>query len=110
MARRRSCTSRSPCRSADGEDSAVHVAVVGADLAERAFLDSALGHGARLREGTRVESLDELDAEAIVVTAGAWVRRLVGDVPVRPTRETLAYFRRDGGALASVGQLDPDTR
>jgi sarcosine oxidase len=84
--------------------------IVRADLAQRAFLDSALAHGARLQEETHVESLDDLDAEAIVVTAGAWVRSLIVDVPVRPTRETLAYFRRDGGALASVGQLDPTTR
>ena len=84
--------------------------IVRADLAQRAFLDSALAHGARLREETRVESLDDLDAEAIVLTAGAWVRKLVADVPVRPTRETLAYFRRDGAAMASVGQLDPETR
>jgi sarcosine oxidase len=84
--------------------------IVRADLAQQAFLDSALAHGARLREETRVESLDDLDAEAIVVTAGAWVRRLLADVPVRPTRETLAYFRRDGAPIASVGQLDPKTR
>jgi sarcosine oxidase len=84
--------------------------IVRADLAQRAFLDSALGHGARLQERTRVESLDDLDAEMTVVTAGAWVRRLVPELPVRPTRETLAYFRRDGAATASVGQLDPETR
>jgi sarcosine oxidase len=84
--------------------------IVRADLAHRAFLDSALAHGADLQERTPVESLDDLDAETIVVTAGAWVRRLVADVPVRPTRETLAYFRREGTPIASVGQLDPETR
>ncbi len=84
--------------------------IVRADLAQRAFLDSALDHGAQLQEETRVESLDHLDAEVVVVTAGAWVRRLLPDVPVRPTRETLAYFRREGIALPSIGQLDPDTR
>ena len=84
--------------------------IVRADLAQRAFLDSALAHGARLQEETRVESLDDLDAEVIVVTAGAWVRTLLPDLPVRPTRETLAYFSRDGDALPSVGQLDPETR
>lgn len=84
--------------------------IVRADLAQRAFLDSALAHGAQLQEETRVESLDDLDAEVVVVTAGAWVRRLLPDVPVRPTRETLAYFRREGDALPSIGQLDPETR
>jgi sarcosine oxidase len=29
---------------------------------------------------------------------------------VRPTRETLAYFRRDGAPLPSIAQLDPETR
>src|SRR5207247_7685087 len=58
----------------------------------------------------RVESLDDLDAEVVVVTAGAWVRRLIPDLPVRPTRETLAYFRREGVAVPSIGQLDPETR
>ena len=84
--------------------------IVRADLAARAFLDSALAHGAHLHERTRIDSLDDLDAEVVVVTAGAWVQRLVADVPVRPTRETLAYFRREGAPTASVGQLDPETR
>jgi sarcosine oxidase len=84
--------------------------IVRADLAQRAFLDSALAHGAELREQTLVESPDDLDADVTVVTAGAWVRRLVPHVSVRPTRETLAYFRRDDPAMPSVGQLDPETR
>jgi monomeric sarcosine oxidase len=84
--------------------------IVRADLAQRAFLDSALAHGADLQEKTLVEWPDDLDADVTVVTAGAWVRRLVPRVSVRPTRETLAYFRRDGSAMPSVGQLDPETR
>jgi monomeric sarcosine oxidase len=83
--------------------------IVRADLALQAFLDCALALGARLEEETRVEDVTELDADAVVVTAGAWVGKLVDDVPVRPTRETLAYFRRDG-ALPSIVQLDPETR
>jgi monomeric sarcosine oxidase len=83
--------------------------IVRADLALQAFLDCALALGARLEEETRVEDVAELDADAVVVTAGAWVGKLVDDVPVRPTRETLAYFRRDG-ALPSIVQLDPETR
>lgn len=84
--------------------------IVRADLAQAAFLASARAHGADLQEGTRVESLDDVDGEVTVVTAGAWVRRLVASVPVRPTRETLAYFRRDGAPMASLGELDPETR
>jgi monomeric sarcosine oxidase len=83
--------------------------IVRADLALRAFLDCALARGAELREETRIEDISELDADAVVVTAGAWVGKLVDDVPVRPTRETLAYFRRNG-ALPSIVQLDPETR
>ncbi len=84
--------------------------IVRADLAQRAFVDGALAHGARLEEETRVESLDELDANVIVVTAGPWIGNFVPDLPVRTTRETLAYFRREGAPLPVVAQLDPDTR
>jgi sarcosine oxidase len=83
--------------------------IVRADLALRAFLHCTLERGATLHEERRIEDLGELDADAVIVTAGAWVGKLVDDVPVRPTRETLAYFRSDG-ALPSIVQLDPDTR
>jgi sarcosine oxidase len=84
--------------------------IVRADLAHRAFVDSAVAHGVRLEENQRVESLDDLEAEAVVVTVGSWVTQLVPDLPVRTTRETVAYFRRDGDPLPSVVQLDPETR
>jgi sarcosine oxidase len=84
--------------------------IVRADLALRAFVDGALAHGARLEEETRVESLDELDAKVIVVTAGPWIGNFFPDLPVRTTRETLAYFRREAAPLPVVAQLDPDTR
>ena len=84
--------------------------IVRADLAHRAFIDGALAHGARLQEDTRVESLDELDAKVIVVTAGPWVRSFFPDLPVRTTRETVAYFRREGDSLPVVARLDPHTR
>jgi monomeric sarcosine oxidase len=83
---------------------------VRADLAHRAFLDGALAHGAHLDENTRIDSLDDIDAEAVVVTAGPWVTELVPDLPVHTTRETIAYFRREGEPLPSVVQLDPVTR
>ena len=84
--------------------------IVRADLAHRAFVDGALAHGARLEEETRVESLDGLDAKVIVVTAGPWIGDFFPDLPVRTTRETLAYFRREGAPLPAVAQLDPETR
>jgi sarcosine oxidase len=84
--------------------------IVRADRGHRAFLDRALAHGARFEEETRIESLDELDAKAIVMAAGPWVRNFFPDLPVRTTRETVAYFRREGKPLPSVVQLDPETR
>jgi sarcosine oxidase len=84
--------------------------IVRADLAHRAFLDRAVARGARLREDTRVDSLDELDAEVVVLTAGPWVPQFFPDLPVRTTRETVAYFQRRGEPLPSVVQLDPVTR
>jgi sarcosine oxidase len=84
--------------------------IVRADLAHRAFVDSALARGARLQEDTRVESLADLDAEVAVVTAGPWVTRFFPELPVRTTRETVVYFRRNGDPLPSIGQLDPKTR
>ena len=84
--------------------------IVRADLAHRAFVDRAVAHGAELREHTRVDSLDDVDARAVVVTAGPWVQRFFPDLPVHSTRETVAYFRREGAPLPSVVQLDPVTR
>ena len=84
--------------------------IVRADLAHRAFVDRAVANGVQLRQDTRVDSLDEVEADAVVVTAGAWVSKFFPDLPVRTTRETLAYFRRYGEPLPSVVQLDPITR
>ena len=83
---------------------------VRADLARHAFLDVAAKHGARVESGRKVESLDDLDADVVVVTAGAWVRELVPDVPVQVTRETVAYFRHDGAPMPAIVELDEITR
>jgi sarcosine oxidase len=58
----------------------------------------------------RIESLDDVEAEVVVVTAGAWIAKLVPDVPVRVTRETVAYFAARGAPLPSVVELDDETR
>jgi sarcosine oxidase len=84
--------------------------IVRADLAHRAFVDRAVARGARLEQETRVECLDDVDAKAVVLTAGPWVKTFFPDLPVRTTRETVAYFRREGEPLPSVVQLDPQTR
>ena len=75
--------------------------VLDAASAQRAFL-----RGLPVRERTRVTAIDgegrvhldgtTIEAEAVVVTAGAWVSRLLeplGISPsVTPTRESVAYF------------------
>jgi monomeric sarcosine oxidase len=88
--------------------------IVRADLAWQAFLDVASKEGAKLHESSRVDSLAELDADVVVVTAGPWAGRLLEpegiELPVTITRETVAYFKLEGPPLPSVVQLDPESR
>jgi len=77
-----------------------------ADLALRAFLEQATACGARIEERSPVEDPAALDADVVVVAAGAWIGRFFGDLPLRVTRETVAYFRHDGPPLPSVVELD----
>ncbi len=84
--------------------------VVRADLARRAFLDVAVSRGARVETGRRIVSPDDVDADVVVVTAGAWVTDFVPDLPVSVTRETIAYFRREAPASPSVVELNEETR
>ena len=89
--------------------SALHLAdagVVFADRARHAFLDAA---GVDVETNRRIESVDELDADVVVVTAGSWVRDFAPDLPVTVTRETLAYFRREGQPPPSIVELNPET-
>jgi sarcosine oxidase len=80
--------------------------VVFADRARHAFLAAA---AVEVETNRRVESTDELDADVVVVTAGSWVRDFAPDLPVRVTRETLAYFRREGPPAASIADLNAET-
>jgi sarcosine oxidase len=80
--------------------------VVFADRARHAFLEAA---GVEVETNRRVESTDELDADVVVVTAGSWVRDLVPDVPVKVTRETVAYFERVGQPPPSITDLNAET-
>ncbi len=88
---------------------ALHVAeggVVFADRARHAFLAAA---GVEVETNRRIESTDELDADVVVVTAGPWARELVPELPVTVTRETLAYFRREGPPSPSIVDLNAET-
>jgi sarcosine oxidase len=80
--------------------------VVFADRARHAFLEAA---GVEAETGRRIESTDELDADVVVVTAGSWVRDLVPDVPATVTRETVAYFKREGRPPPSIVDLNAET-
>jgi sarcosine oxidase len=80
--------------------------VVFADRARHAFLDAA---GVEVETNRRIESTDELDADVVVVTAGSWVRDLVPDLPVTVTRETVAYFKREGPPPPSIVDLNAET-
>ena len=63
-----------------------------------------------VREGQRVRP-DELEADAVVVTAGSWVNEVLDEpLPVKTTRETLCYFRPDAGGrpVPSVVSFKPD--
>lgn len=76
--------------------------------ADRAL--AAFARGVEVREGSRVRSVDELDADIVVVTAGGWVNDLVEPpLPVRVTRETVCYFRL-AGPVPAVVSFNPDTR
>ena len=87
--------------------------IVGADATVSACARLAAAKGARVIEEAKVLHLEPQDARvrlrteggdvvatAVVVTAGAWAKSLLEQVgvnlPVRPTRETVAYFDFDG--------------
>jgi sarcosine oxidase len=86
-----------------------------ADLAQQAFLASLSGHGGRVLEKTRVDSLADVDARAVIVTAGSWARPLLAregiELSVVVTRETVGYFRLDSERpVPSVVDLKPGAR
>jgi sarcosine oxidase len=110
-----------PYRVLDGDDvraqgallpegwTALHTAdagVVFADRARHAFLAAA---GVEVETNRRIESTDDLDADVVVVTAGSWIRDLVPGVPVTVTRETVAYFEREGPPPPSIVDLNAET-
>jgi len=80
--------------------------VVFADRARYAFLEAA---SVDVETNSRIESTDEVDADVVVVTAGPWIRDLVADLPVTVTRETVAYFKREGPPPPSIVDLNAET-
>jgi sarcosine oxidase len=83
-----------------------------ADRARHAFARVAEMDGARIHERSPVESLAAVDADAVVVTAGAWARGLLTpegvDLPVKITRETVGYFRCDGPVPSVIDYGHPE--
>jgi sarcosine oxidase len=73
-----------------------------ADEARHALDAGARASGAEVVEGRRIEDLDELKEDAVVVTAGAWAKALLAkagiDLPVEPSSETVCYFRLETDA------------
>jgi monomeric sarcosine oxidase len=86
--------------------------VVLADRAVAAFANAYAKSGGDIQENSRVESLslktdgvaiqgpNEIEADAVVVTAGSWASGLLEGIGIeldtKPTRETVAYFDIDG--------------
>ena len=81
--------------------------VVLADDARHAFLAAAQP---QWETPHRVDSLDDLDADVVVVTAGPWITKLIPDLPLTVTRETVAYYARGGAPMPSVVELNDETR
>jgi sarcosine oxidase len=54
---------------------------------------------------------DDVDADAVVVTAGSWVNELLDEpLDVKVTRETLCYFRpADDGPVPSLVSFKPES-
>lgn len=88
--------------------------VVHAEKALRSFVEVAVGRGARLLEGRRIDDLGPdgmVDHDATVVTVGGWARRLLAtagiDLEVKPTRETVAFFETNDVVPTLVDWGDP---
>src|SRR5438445_5332599 len=103
------CTSRFQGISGDGFDDVLFHPDAGVCLADRAVAAQAglaREAGVDLREDAEAVGLrprddgvavdtpsGSIEAKVAVVTAGAWVRHLLPDVPVEATVQTVAYFR-----------------
>ena len=68
-----------------------------ADATLEALADGARTAGAEIREHARVDSLEDVPGDRVVVTAGGWAPKLLGagELDATVTRETVLYFRGD---------------
>jgi len=70
-----------------------------AGSAIEAFAAGARSAGAEIRERTRIESLEDVPGDRVVVTAGGWAPKLLEGaghaLDAKPTRETTVYFAGD---------------
>jgi len=61
-----------------------------------ALADGARAAGAEIHEHTRVDSLEDVPGDLVVVTAGGWTRKLLAaagiELDANATRETTVYF------------------
>ena len=90
--------------------------VIYADASIASFVTSAMDAGAEVIEEREVIAIEprggsvvvrtpggDFEADSIVVTAGPWAKKLLAtigiDLPVRPTRETVAYFECDTSSM-----------
>ncbi|HEY7017020.1 MAG TPA: FAD-dependent oxidoreductase [Gaiellaceae bacterium] len=98
---------RYPIRVPDGSFAVVQPEA-GIARADRAL--DAFRHELDVREHTRADP-DEVDADAVVVTAGSWVNELLDEpLPVKVTRETVSYFRPEAGRpIPSVVSFRPSS-
>lgn len=121
----RQATRRFPAlRFSSGEDVLVEAeaAVIDAATTMRALADSARAHGARICEGRRVLAVTEgaraakiatedgaIEADVVVVAAGAWARDLVGDrLPqARPAAQTVLYAPVTSQVPILIERTDP---
>ena len=93
--------------------------VIYADAAIASFVTSAMDSDADVHEDREVIAIEpasdsavvrtpggDFRGDSIVVTAGPWAKKLLGPLgitlPVRPTRETVAYFGCDTSRLPTV--------
>ncbi len=67
-----------------------------ADNARHAFATIARSNGATILEESKVDALAEVDADVVVVAAGAWAKELLAaegiELDATVTRETVVYF------------------
>ncbi len=88
--------------------------VVHAEKAWNAFAHGAIGAGARLLEERRIDELGSdgfTDYDVTVVTTGGWAKALLAtagiELDVKPTRETVVYFRTEDLPPTLVDWGDP---